>query len=179
MSKIRKPLLFLSAIAVMAMSYGYLSHSDTQDAQIELTTAAYNKEDDETLNRQPALESAYSTTHSASTDNPVDTEGDSHSLLISEVMNHFRTMEEILDNMEHPSVQALIASMPAESQTTIAMAALKQSVSKRLDLIEADPSSVIDQSSLSQDIDLLAQNLVMMPDEARNLKAYVQQRIQR
>jgi len=91
------------------------------------------------------------------------------------VMSNFQNMDDILENIDHPSVQAMIAAMPKASQKTIAMAALKQSVSKRLDLIEANPVSPIDLISLNQDIDTLAKNLVMMPGEARNLKAYLQQ----
>jgi len=180
MSRIRKAIVLFSATTIIAISFGYLSSSDTLIAQSQHTvepSAAISKTKRNTQGNaqktdiQPQQD-AVQANHS---DTVLPAEHDTSSELINDVMSNFQNMDDILENIDHPSVQAMIAAMPKASQKTIAMAALKQSVSKRLDLIEANPVSPIDLISLNQDIDTLAKNLVMMPGEARNLKAYLQQ----
>lgn len=91
-------------------------------------------------------------------------------------LERFNDINTLLDNIDDPDVQDFISTLPEDAQRSIHMQALQQSVSKRLDAIEAQALSPIDLTKLFDDIDLLAQNLVLMPEEAKNLKSYLKAR---
>ncbi len=88
----------------------------------------------------------------------------------------FNSIEEILENIDDPAVQAYVNSLPDEAQESIYIASLKQSVSKRLDDIEASSHTDVDIDVLFHDIDILRDHKVMMPGEVESLKAYIQAR---
>jgi len=85
----------------------------------------------------------------------------------------FNSIEDILENIDDPAVQAYVNSLPEEAQESIYIASLKQSVSKRLDDIETSSHADVDIDVLFQDIDMLRDHKVMMPGEVESLKAYV------
>lgn len=179
-SKIKTPLILVTGVTLIAILFGYLSSSDTPNTEAPQTStnSSTKPPTQATANNPPPIkaQSQEDKTQTTSPDTISPEEDEVSSALINQVMGQFQSMEEVLENLDHPSVQAMIEAMPKASQKTIQMAALKQSVSKRLDLIETNPHSPIDLSSLNKDIDTLTENFVMMPGEARNLKAYLQQR---
>lgn len=87
------------------------------------------------------------------------------------------TVEDILDHIDHPSVQRYIAKLPEQAQESIRLEALRHSVSKRVDAIEASDFSAIDVDVLFNDIDELSRTRVMLPGEGDALKVYLQNKM--
>ena len=88
------------------------------------------------------------------------------------------TVDDLLDNIEHPKLQEYIRSLPFDAQKVLHTAALKQSVSKRVDDFELTGVPEHDVGRLFDDIDMLSSRGVMMSGEAERLKKYLQARIQ-
>ena len=174
-----------SCLSCLLGSIWYLYHTDTIDTPIlnqhneseSLHTATHSDSQTSQVNIHT---SADKNTEFSKSAHETDLEGEQQfqqqEKLLAIVMENFKEMEQVLENIDHPVVQEFMAALPPESQKSLKMAALKQSVSKRLDIVEANPLSPIDLKNLNKDIDELAKNFVMMPEEARNLKAYLQQR---